>query len=379
MEKVSAVECHSYDADEVYAAVKTALAAIDFTIPEGITVLIKPNIMSQNRPEQNTITHPALIDALCRILKERGCKILIGESISFYEMGLTRKAFEVSGIEEVANKYGASLIAFEEVPLVRKDKDAAGRPLVGVNELYLPEILFQVDMIINACKLKSHGSLHLSGAVKNMFGCLPGGYKAKMHILTRNDYELSEVFVDVEQTVNPTLSIMDAIESLERGPTALGKAVKTDRILASTNAAALDVAASRMIGYKLEKSPILVQALKRGAIRSFDDVEIIGDLGFVQFEEPKKPDPDDVVKDSIFVTDTYVNLEIDDARCTKCGACIKACPIGGIAETGGTHAIDKEACISCYYCMHVCPEAAIVTKPSGIFRVISALRKITGV
>jgi uncharacterized protein (DUF362 family)/NAD-dependent dihydropyrimidine dehydrogenase PreA subunit len=372
MVKLSAVECKSYDTEEVFTAVKEALRRIDFVIPDKQTVLIKPNIMSQNRPGQHTITHKSLVEALCRILQERNCRIQIGESISFYQGGLTRKAFTTSGLEAVAVKYGASLVAFEEVPLVRVSEG-----LVGLKELYIPKIILEADMVINACKLKTHSSMRLSGAVKNMFGCLPGGYKQKIHLWLSNEFELADVFMDIHNIVKPALSIMDAVVSLDGGPTALGRPVQTSRIFASTNAAAIDIAAAKMIGYEPAELPILVTAKKRGMIKSYDDVQVLGDIVPVKFKHLVKADPGRPFnKNSIFIKETYVDLAIDNAKCTKCGKCISACPVGAISAAGGKIVLDKESCISCYYCLFVCPDKAIRIMPSRMNKFIRAARLV---
>ena len=370
MVKLAAVECKTYDTEEVFTAVKEALHRIDFVIPDNITVLIKPNIMSQNKPEQHTITHRSMVEALCRILQERNCRILIGESISFYQGGLTRKAFKTSGLEEVAGRYGASLIAFEEVPLVRVSEG-----LFGLEELYVPRIILEADMVINACKLKTHSSMRLSGAVKNMFGCLPGGYKQKIHLWLSNEFELADVFIDIHNIVKPALSIMDAVVSLDGGPTAMGKHVKTDRILASVNAVAVDITAAKMIGYEPAELPILVTAIKRGMIKSFEDVQVLGDIVPVKFKRLVKADPGRPFnKNSIFIKETYVDLAIDNTKCTKCEKCIGACPVGAIGAAGGRIVLDKEGCISCYYCLSVCPDKAIRIMPSGMNKLIRTAR-----
>lgn len=111
MERVSISSCKSYDEETVYNAVRESIDRIGFELPKGKSVLIKPNIMSQNRPAQHTITHFSVVDAICRLLKEEDNIIFIGESIAFYQKGLTDKAFETSGIKSIANKYHASLIA----------------------------------------------------------------------------------------------------------------------------------------------------------------------------------------------------------------------------------------------------------------------------
>src|SRR5271157_2048079 len=67
---VAIEECDSYDLEQVYMAIRRGLEAIKFKIRPRLTVLLKPNIIGQNTPEQATTTHPAVIDAICRIFSE---------------------------------------------------------------------------------------------------------------------------------------------------------------------------------------------------------------------------------------------------------------------------------------------------------------------
>ena len=48
MEKVAAVKCPTYEPEKVYEAIKEALRRLEFVVPEDKTVLLKPNILSQN-------------------------------------------------------------------------------------------------------------------------------------------------------------------------------------------------------------------------------------------------------------------------------------------------------------------------------------------
>jgi MinD superfamily P-loop ATPase len=50
---------------------------------------------------------------------------------------------------------------------------------------------------------------------------------------------------------------------------------------------------------------------------------------------------------------------IDPERCTGCGACADACPVGAIALTDGEARVDGETCTECGACLEVCPEEAI--------------------
>ncbi len=375
MDKVSVVSCTSYDQIRVYEAVKEALYNIGFEIPKGKRILIKPNIMSQNRPRQHTITHPSLIDAICRIFKENDNEILIGESISFFQKGLTQKAFVTSGIKRVADKYQARLIPFENCPLIRIAKET--NEIEGLDELYIPEILSQVDLIIDACKLKTHGAMRLSGAIKNMFGCLPGGYKQKIHRWVDSEFQLADVIIDIHKNIAPTLSIMDAIVSLDGGPTALGKPVKTGLVLAAENPAALDFVAASMIGYQIDEVPLLIQAMKRNLIKGLDDIQVIGHYPHLHFEKLVRTPLDlPYNKDSIFVKHTYMDLKVKRRLCNQCKDCIPSCPVNAIRLVEGKIKLDANRCINCYHCIYVCKQNAIKIHPTLMNRLYLIIRKI---
>jgi uncharacterized protein (DUF362 family) len=49
----------------------------------------------------------------------------------------------------------------------------------------ISKAFFDVDYIINMPKLKTHGFTHYTGAVKNLFGAMPGLSKSRMHMRRR--------------------------------------------------------------------------------------------------------------------------------------------------------------------------------------------------
>lgn len=49
--------------------------------------------------------------------------------------------------------------------------------------------------------------------------------------------------------------------------------------------------------------------------------------------------------------------EIDPARCTGCGTCVRLCPTGAIDPQRGT--VDKERCVDCMGCLNNCPAQAV--------------------
>jgi len=152
IEKVAVVKCSSYDQNKVDKAVSKALDLIDFKFKKCMKVLIKPNILgSYAKEKQKAITtNPALVEAVCKILKKNNCKIYIGES-SF--MG-TDVAFKKSGIEKIAKKYcvkGKPTI-FEQEKWI-KIKDSKAKIL---KSFPIANIIKKMDLVIDMPKMKTH-------------------------------------------------------------------------------------------------------------------------------------------------------------------------------------------------------------------------------
>jgi ferredoxin len=159
----------------------------------------------------------------------------------------------------------------------------------------------------------------------------------------------------------PKLNIMDAITGLDGGPVAVGKPIPVGALLASENAAALDIVAGRIIGYSPEEIPLLVRAKALGLLSDTGDVSVTGDVPSVPFSRLfRGPFPGARKKDSIFIKDTYVSPVVKQKKCTDCRECVAFCPAGAIERTGvRKYTVDYKKCIFCYYCMFACKEKAI--------------------
>lgn len=51
--------------------------------------------------------------------------------------------------------------------------------------------------------------------------------------------------------------------------------------------------------------------------------------------------------------------QVDTRLCRGCGRCLKACPKGAIALSGGKAVIAPERCVACGACVVACPQQAI--------------------
>lgn len=95
--------------------------------------------------------------------------------------------------------------------------------------------------------MKTHEFTTYSGAIKNLFGCIPNNRRIFLHPF------LNEVFLKLYFILNPKLTIIDARIGLEgNGPTK-GIPVKMDLILTSNSALAIDIIASELMGLTLNQ------------------------------------------------------------------------------------------------------------------------------
>ena len=175
--KVSIVECAHYEERLVFSSVKKAIANIGFEIPTGKKVLIKPNVLGQHTPNEAVTTHPYVVEAAVKLFLDKKNDVMIAESSGFFKQGGTAKALELSGMKYVADKYKIPLINLETKPV----KEIHDPKAVVYKNPQISSLLFDIDMIVNVPKLKTHNLMKYTGAVKNLFGTIPGGRKQKLH------------------------------------------------------------------------------------------------------------------------------------------------------------------------------------------------------
>lgn len=352
--KVSVVRCFSYDQREVDFAVKKALSLIDFSFGGVKRVLIKPNIAWPAKPELSITTHPSVIESICKILKHKNIEILIGESSIFD----TRQGFQVSEIKSVADRYNAQTVIFGTTPLLVR------------NNITLPRILQEIDLIINVPKLKTHTLTKYTGAVKNVFGFIPGGRKAMFHKRYPKVEDLAGFFVELYTLVNPGLTIMDGIIGMEGDGPSAGVPKKSALVLASRDGIALDRVACKIIGIKNVWTNRI--ALMRGLGKKF---EIVGNSHLsVPFRKPSSIIGSAVglLPKSIRESLGTQRIIIDKHKCTECGLCKKHCPVSAIDER---HNINYSKCIHCYCCQEICPNHAVTIKLNRLLLAIRQMRK----
>jgi uncharacterized protein (DUF362 family) len=116
-----------------------------------------------------------------------------------------------------------------------------------LKELFLPKTVLEADAIVDLALMKTHEWAMYSGAIKNLFGCVPSNKRIYLHPY------LSEVFYRLYTVLKPQLTVMDARVAIEgNGPTK-GNPVKMGLMLTGNCALATDMIASKIIGLNMEE------------------------------------------------------------------------------------------------------------------------------
>ena len=116
-----------------------------------------------------------------------------------------------------------------------------------------------------------------TGAVKNLFGCIPGLDKAQYHLKVPDRDDFGAMLVDLMLACKPALAVMDAVVGMEGDGPAGGSPRHIGALLASADCLALDVVASAIAGLDPKEVYSNKAGLRGGRCPgSADEVQIVG-------------------------------------------------------------------------------------------------------
>lgn len=209
------VEC--YDQQMVTEAVRKGfelLGGVERFVGREEQVLLKPNMLSRSLPQRAITTHPMVLEAVIRVLQDEGISHLSYGDSPGHPGTTAEKCAEGCGFAEPAARLGVPFADFDHGSTVLFPDGKRA------HSFYLCNGVQQADCIINLCKMKTHALERITGAVKNMYGCILGLNKGAGHVSYPDSEVFAEMLVDLNRCVKPRLHIMDGITAMEgNGPT----------------------------------------------------------------------------------------------------------------------------------------------------------------
>jgi uncharacterized protein (DUF362 family)/Pyruvate/2-oxoacid:ferredoxin oxidoreductase delta subunit len=394
--------CRDYDPERVSRALEESIALAGLEgVPVPDPVLLKPNMLLSAPPERGVTTHPAVFAAAARYFKTRGRRVVFGDSPNgiFRSEPVARKC----GLLEEAGRLGVAMEDFETGEDVSFPGGAQNR------RFHIAKGALSAGFLVNLPKMKTHGLTGMTGALKNIFGVIPGNRKAEFHVRHPDPEGFSRMLVDLNALIKAPLAIMDAVEAMEGNGPSGGKIVEVGLLIVSRDPVALDAVACRIMGIDPLSLPLIAMAEKSGlGFASERNIEIRGtgksSVGRKPFERasgsPGAHVPAFLMRFAKRII--VARPAIDAGRCVRCGRCIEACPSPTALSRAGfrrpwlrpprpsmdrgsrragrdcrpradSDAVPRYnygACIRCYCCQEICPEGAILLKTPFLGRVL---------
>jgi len=355
--KVAVVNCNGYEFSDVECALERifeVFGGISRYVKNGDKVFLKPNLLSAKAPEKCITTHPVILEALIKMVKDCGGKPVIGDSPAGALKKLERY-WENTGLKEIAQKTRTPLINYEGKEVVKRSVE--GR------DYYLSREVLESDVIFNLCKLKTHFLVLYTGAIKNMYGVIPGLRKAEYHKKAPKPDDFARVLVDIFSLVPVAFHIMDGVWCMDGNGPSSGNRKEFGYILGSNDGVSLDAYCNFIMGFKKDEVITTRLAGSRNlGIVDLRKIDIVGDeITNNDFILPSNRYLKLIPKPILLLLGKliWVRQTIQEEKCINCKKCVKICPVQAIKEREECPLINYKICINCNCCDEVCPEHAI--------------------
>jgi uncharacterized protein (DUF362 family)/Pyruvate/2-oxoacid:ferredoxin oxidoreductase delta subunit len=252
------------------------------------------------------------------------------------------------------------------VPLVNFEAGGWVTRSVGDREYQIAKVVEDADYIVNLAKFKTHVLTLLTGAIKNMFGCVPGFRKSALHLAHPRPVPMSRALVDIFSLVPPWVSLADAVVAMDGNGPSSGRLRKLGFVAASTDSVALDTVLGGIAGIDPLRVPTTAEAYRRGLGEgSLDRIAFPclrpEEVAAADFKVPGNwkfsliPGFAGRVLSRLIWIKPVISVE----SCTGCGECYNVCAARAIEIHREKAVIDHRLCTSCLCCHEACPVGAV--------------------
>lgn len=263
--EVAVVRCRGYD--DAPAVARSAAECLDLAggaralFRRGDRVLLKPNLLSVMPAESGVNTHPAAVRAVAETALAVGARVCIGDSPAFARL---EDVCDACGVGDVARELGIPIRPFCRPAWV--PCRLAEAPFRG---FFVDREVLDADVVVNLPKLKAHRQAGFTGAIKNLYGCMPGKRKAFYHARMHGDRRFAAFVAAFAATVAPAITLVDAVVVMHRTGPKGGDLLPMGLLFAGRDPFAVDAVIAQVIGAP-ESHNMLVTAGRQMGIGTTD-------------------------------------------------------------------------------------------------------------
>jgi uncharacterized protein (DUF362 family) len=201
-------------------------------------------------------THPAVIEAAIDSFKTLGAReVVVAEGPGHRRDN--EYLLTASGIHDVINEHRISYVDLntDDVRITKLRSS-----FTDLKQLYLPETLFNADLLVSMPKLKTHHWAGVTLSLKNMFGVVPGAVygwpKNALHWAG-----IHESILDINSSLPiPQFAIVDGIVGMEGNGPLQGQAKQSGMLILGDDLVAVDATAARLMNIEPRKIRYLEKA-----------------------------------------------------------------------------------------------------------------------
>lgn len=228
----------------------------------GKRVLLKPNLVEPTRRSPQLTTHPAIVLAAAEVFRRWGASVVVGEAPGHVRD--TELALVESGLAEALETAGLEFADLNYDDVARVPNLGGTSQLAG---FYFPRAVIEADLVVSLPKMKTHHWVGMTGALKNLYGVLPGiKYGWPKNVL--HHAGIPQTVVDINASLPKTVTIVDGILAMEGDGPILGTAKPMGLVAVGTNLTAVDATLARIMGLRPERIGYLSRAAGRlGPVR----------------------------------------------------------------------------------------------------------------
>jgi len=250
---VAILEARSYQ-DSLKDTIRRGINLFKLDV-KGKRVLLKPNLVEFD-PKGVINTHPAVIEAAIDSFKTLGAReVVVAEGPGHRRDN--EYLLTASGIHDVINEHRISYVDLntDDVRITKLRSS-----FTDLKQLYLPETLFNADLLVSMPKLKTHHWAGVTLSLKNMFGVVPGAVygwpKNALHWAG-----IHESILDINSSLPiPQFAIVDGIVGMEGNGPLQGQAKQSGMLILGDDLVAVDATAARLMNIEPRKIRYLEKA-----------------------------------------------------------------------------------------------------------------------
>jgi len=244
-EEVGLVSCSCYRRGILKESMGSLCAALGFSPARGSKVLLKPNLVSAVRNTGLACTHPEFVAAAAEWFVDHGMRVEVGDSPAF---GTAKGVMQACGITAALRGLPVRLVNFDSPCSVA----LASGIKVGVARAAL-----ECDHLVSLPKVKAHGQLYVTLAVKNYFGAVVGFRKPWIHARHGDvDNRFEALLVDLLALLPGGITLADGIIAMHVDGPVNGEPFPLHLLAAGLNPVAVDTALLVVLGLSPSASPV---------------------------------------------------------------------------------------------------------------------------